>query len=305
MQTGRLAIIDLGTNTFHLLIADESKAILHEEKMPVKIGMGGINQDMITQAGIERTIDCLKQFSIKCRTYHVERIHAFGTSALRSAKNAAEVVERANAEAGIDIKVISGDEEARLIYFGVREAVLLGEEKSLIMDIGGGSVEFIIANESEIFWKKSIEIGGQRLFEKFHRHEPILHGELCSLSDHLEQALLPLRVPLEKHSPFALIGSSGTFETLSDIHCVRKGIANHQKPESPLDMVTFKEIYQELIGMDKSQRINMPGMMEWRAEMIVVTCALIDLLLSQHQFNQIKVSRYSLKEGILYSVGSL
>jgi exopolyphosphatase / guanosine-5'-triphosphate,3'-diphosphate pyrophosphatase len=295
----KTAIIDMGTNTFHLLIADASKKIIHEEKMPVKMGMGGINNGIITEEGIERTMQSLTSFSTKCVELSVKKIQAFGTSALRNARNSSTIIERAKRELGIDIIIISGDEEANLIYHGVREAVRMGIEKSLVVDIGGGSVEFIVADEKEILWKQSIEIGGQRLYEQFHKHDPILPEEIIALRNYLEEALSPVAIALKNFKPTMLIGSSGTFETLSDIFCVRQNIINNRNPESPLTIEQFHKINSDLKQMNKQERIKMPGMMEWRAEMIVVTCTLIEMILELHDFETLKVSRYSLKEGAL------
>jgi exopolyphosphatase/guanosine-5'-triphosphate,3'-diphosphate pyrophosphatase len=295
----RKAIIDLGTNTFHLLIAENQK-IIHEEKFPVRMGLGGINQGIITDAGIERSLTCLHRFAETCKAMQVKGIQAFGTSALRNARNGEAVANKIKQETGIPVAIISGDEEAKLIYQGIRAGVPLGNQKNLLMDIGGGSVEFIIGNQAEIFWKQSLEVGGQRLLERFHQHDPINNDELQALNDYLKGALKPLHTPLAKHSPEILVGSSGTFETLSDIYCVREGIPNQKLPESPLSFERFYEIKNELISMTKTQRIAMAGMMEWRAEMIVVTCTLLNFLLSMHQFKEIKVSRYSLKEGVLF-----
>ena len=296
----RKAIIDLGTNTFHLLIADDGNKILYEEKSPVKLGAGGINNGTIIAESMSRALKCLRGFKLKCDEFNVINIRAIGTSALRNAANASEFIQQVKRETGIAIEIISGNEEAQYIYQGVRAAVPLGKMKNLIVDIGGGSVEFIIANDKEIFWKQSIEVGGQRLLEKFHRHEPILAKELNALNAYLIDALMPMSQPLKEYNPLLLIGSSGSFETLSDIYCVRKNLPNLNHPDSPLSAEVFYEIYDDLIGMTKTERINMPGMMEWRAEMIVVTCSLIKLLLGLHSFNQIKVSRYSLKEGVLF-----
>lgn len=300
MKTPRKAIIDLGTNTFHLLVAEDKK-IIHEEKFPVRMGLGGINQNIITDAGLERSLICLHRFAETCKALDATNIQAFGTSALRNASNGKLVADTIQKETGIPVAIISGDEEARLIYQGIRAGVPLGNNKNLLMDIGGGSVEFIIGNQTEIFWKQSIEVGGQRLLERFHRHDPISQNELNALHEYLNEALIPLKAPLLQHKPKILVGSSGTFETLSDIFCVRENILNQKLPESPLTLKRFHEIHKDLKGMTKEQRIAMPGMMVWRAEMIVVTCSLIDFLLTLHPVEGMKVSRYSLKEGVLFA----
>src|SRR5687767_14440041 len=166
----KFAIIDLGTNTFHLLIAEYDNGrykISHRERTAVKIGLGGINQGIIQEKGIERAIQALKTFKASIDQHSISKIFAFGTSALRNAHNANEVVEKIMLTTNIDVKIILGDKEAEFIYKGVRSAMELGNVPSLIVDIGGGSVEFIIANREEVFWKKSVEIGAQRLLEKF------------------------------------------------------------------------------------------------------------------------------------------
>jgi exopolyphosphatase/guanosine-5'-triphosphate,3'-diphosphate pyrophosphatase len=300
MQENLSAIIDLGTNTFHLLIANQQKEILHEEKRPVRMGVGGINRGIITDDGIKRTVDCLIHFYQKCKELKVDSIRAFGTSALRNAQNSSLVLQQIKSSTGIDVQIISGEEEARLIYLGVRQAVKLGIGKNLIMDIGGGSVEFIIANEKEIFWKQSFEVGGQRLLERFQKHDPILKEEIDDLIQYLKIELSLLLDQIKIHYPTCIVGSSGSFETLSDMHCARHDIPNPQLPESPLTIESVHLIHQQLISRNKEERIAIPGMMEWRAEMIVVTASLIKFLLDHHSFQEIKVSRFSLKEGVLF-----
>src|SRR6478609_9893114 len=150
---------------------------------------------------------------------NVSKTQAFGTSALRSAQNGNEIIERIKSETGIEAQIISGELEAEYIYRGVRAAMKLGKEKSLIIDIGGGSVEFIIGNEDKIFWSRSFDIGGQRLLEKYHKHDPIIQEEINNLNAHFSETLNSLLKELDTHKPKTLVGSSGTFDTLSEIYC--------------------------------------------------------------------------------------
>src|SRR5690606_15817638 len=137
----------------------DSFHIIHRDRQAVKIGKGGINRHLITDDGLARALKTLKEFKQKINTAGKAQIFALGTSALRNAKNGSAIVQEIKKETGIEVTVISGDQEAEFICFGVRAALHLGVEKSLIMDIGGGSVEFIIANNTTIFWKRSFEIG--------------------------------------------------------------------------------------------------------------------------------------------------
>ena len=305
MKENRIAIIDLGTNTFNLVIAEkasEGHTILHQERIAAKMGVGGINHSHITSGGIDRVIQALKKLKIVIESWQVTNIKAFGTSALRSAKNGIELVEKIYLETGIEVKIISGEEEAELIYKGVRTAVPLGPAKSLIVDIGGGSVEFIIGNETEVFWKQSFEIGGQRLLERFQHHDPILKTELGQIQTFLEESLIPLIHELKIHQPQTIVGSSGSFDTLSEIYCLQQGLPFSSQLETPLTIQGFKSIFMELLEKDRTERLAMPGMIEMRVDMIVVASCLIHFLLLKHTFKNLRVSSYSLKEGVLASL---
>jgi exopolyphosphatase / guanosine-5'-triphosphate,3'-diphosphate pyrophosphatase len=298
----QVAIIDMGTNTFHLMLATINKAgftINSREKVPVKIGMGGINQGYITDEGIERAIAAMKDFKITIHDAGIQTAMAFGTSALRNARNGEQVIKRIEEETGIQSKIINGLQEAEYIYKGARAAIDLGSKKSLIMDIGGGSVEFIIGNKEELCWSHSFEIGGQRLLEKFQKHDPITKEEVNSLFDFFSQELIILFTALDKYNPRTLIGSSGTFDTLSDIYCLNNNLPLRDIPETPFSISSFDNIYEDLLMKDRAARMLVPGMIEMRVDMIVVACCLIKFILSNHSFNNIRVSSYSLKEGIL------
>lgn len=303
----RVGIIDLGTNTFHLLIADEQEGggyrIIHRDRLSVKIGMGGINRGFVTSDALQRAMLALQSFRNTLDGMKVRYAYAYGTSALRNARNRASVVEAIRNLTGLDVTIISGDREAEYIYLGVRSALHLGDEKSLIMDIGGGSVEFIIADNNNIYWKESIEIGAQRLLEKFQRHDPILTKEVRALNTFLDEKLATLREAMEAYNPRVLVGSSGTFDTLSDIFCEAHDI--HKSPEeveTPLTLEGFHAIYHDLLSKNREQRMLIPGMIEMRVDMIVVACCLISRVLHSHAFDRIRVSTYSLKEGVLASM---
>ncbi len=299
----RIAIIDLGTNTFHLLIAEwdgKKTYILHSEKQPVKIGLGGINQGIITDEGILRALNCIRRFKEILQVWNVGDVQAFGTSALRNAINGKDVIHKIKSETGVEIKLISGDEEAEYIYFGVRSALDLGTEKSLIVDIGGGSVEFIIGDKENIFWKQSFEIGGQRLLEMYHKHDPILLEEVNLLETHLAKTLTPLQEANQTFRLVTLVGSSGTFDTLSEIYCVNHHIdISSHPPETPLTISEFYKIHDELLTKSRAERLKIRGMIEMRVDMIVVASCLVKYLIDKFSFQKIRVSSYSLKEGVL------
>ena len=172
MKEGNFAVLDLGTNTFNILIVNiekNVKTILHHDRVPVKIGKGGIQNNQIIEEACQRAKEALKQFRKLIDQYNVkiEDITAIATSAFRNAINGQALADEIKQETEIEIRIIQGEVEAELIYYGVKGAMKIGEETALIMDIGGGSVEFILCNENHIFWKKSYEIGAQRLLDLF------------------------------------------------------------------------------------------------------------------------------------------
>ncbi len=305
-MNSKIAIIDMGTNTFHLLIAEADERgyhIISRDRLAVKIGMGGINQGIITEEGMHRALLAMQSFKNTMEQSGITKVFAFGTSALRNARNGDEVVRKIKELTDIDVNIISGDKEAEYIYMGVKAALHMEHEKSLIIDIGGGSVEFIIGDNDQIFWKRSLEIGAQRLLEKFHKSDPIRSDEIEALNVYFEEVLVPVFDALKIYQPGVLIGSSGTFDTLSDIFCITHDI--HKSPEeieTPLSIPGFYEIYRELIQKNRAERMNMPGMIEMRVDMIVVASCLIRYLLEHHAFKRIRVSTYSLKEGVFASM---
>lgn len=303
-MTPRIAIIDMGTNTFHLLLAEGDKNgyhITYRDRLAVKIGAGGINEGRITEAGTNRALLAMQSFRNTIDEHGgASRIYAFGTSALRNASNRDEVRTKIKGLTGIDIQIISGDQEATYIYEGVKAALGLGDENSLIIDIGGGSVEFIIGNHHQIVWKQSLEIGAQRLLEQFQKNDPISPKEIAALDKHFGDVLAPVFRALQNYPSKILVGSSGSFDTLSDIFCAKHDISKApDEIETPLSLEGFYEIYDELIHKNREQRMKIPGMIEMRVDMIVVACCLIRFILENVKFSRIRVSTYSLKEGVL------
>ncbi|MBK6267246.1 exopolyphosphatase [Marivirga sp. S37H4] len=301
----KIAVIDIGTNTFHLLVvevAGEDIQVIHKEKISVMLGKGGISEARITDAAQSRALETLKYFKGKIEEYQVGKVFASATSAMRNAINGKEFVQKVLKETDIKINVISGKEEAQFIHKGVKKAMRIGQKPALIMDIGGGSVEFIVCDEQNIFWLESFEIGAQRLLDKFHKHDPISKIDINNLYGYLEEELKPLLNELKNWNPHELIGSSGTFDTLVDMAYARKNKAKPNNNSFSLGLDEFQLLFDEIIHKNREERMAIPGMIEMRVDMIVVAICLIQFLLQHHEFNVIQVSTYALKEGVLEAI---
>ncbi|MBO9702265.1 MAG: phosphatase [Sporocytophaga sp.] len=303
MATRKIAVIDLGTNTFHLLIIEtesDGYKVLFKKKTSVKIGQGGITKGVISPEAFDRAFATLSEFREKMDEFGVNEIFATGTSAIRSAKNGEDFIREIKNRFDISVHVISGEREAELIYHGVKNALNLGIEKSLIMDIGGGSVEFIICNSDKIFWKESFEIGAQRMLDLFIPSDPIQKDQVSQVVNYLEEKLPALTAAVQNFQPDLLVGSSGTFDTLADIDSLRKGISlNDKQKEYDLPLDSFRQTFQEVLKKNRAERMVIPGMIEMRVDMIVVACILINYIVEKYQLEKIRVSAYALKEGVL------
>lgn len=310
MEHTPYAIIDLGTNTFHLLIAEMRAGsqirLKHEEKFPARIGQGGISKGYISEEAWQRALQGLQHFRQQLDYFRVpdSNVVATATSAFRNASNGKALAEAIYAQNRIQIEIISGDKEAEYIYYGIRAAVAMDEKISLVIDIGGGSVEFIICNRQTIFWKQSFEIGAQRLLDVFMPSDPISMHALQKMHDYLQQKLIPLTNAVHQYAPQLLIGASGTFDTLCEIHYkkTRPEFRLSNQTETNLPVSAFYEIYQDILQKNRAQRLQIPGMAEIRVDMIVVACGIIDFILKTYKIPSIKASSYALKEGVLHQM---
>lgn len=292
-----LAVIDLGTNTFHVLIASANQKggfdEVYRERRFIKLAEEGIQK--IGPAAYARGLECMADFAEKIEQYQVRSLRATGTAALRTASNGMDFVKDVKAKTGIQIELISGDEEARLIHQGVLRAVPFDESRNLIMDIGGGSVEFIIADEQQVFWSQSFPIGVAVLFKEFHHHNPILEEECLRIEAHLEHSLGPLLKAMEQHEVRTLIGASGTFDVLENLLPIEeKGILY-----SKIVVNHFPEFYSKMQSSTLEERLKMEGIPHARAEMLIVALVLINYILEVSSAQNIIVSAYAMKEGIL------
>ena len=303
MTDKRAAVIDLGTNTFHLLMVellDSGFEIIYKEKVPVKLGKGGINRNTITFNAQKRAFHTVGHFKSLIDGENIDQIHVFATSAIRNAENGRDFVKEIQNRFNLKVNVIDGDHEAQLIYEGIKFSGSLNEYTSLMMDIGGGSVEFIIGNDKEALWKQSFEIGGQRLLDIFPYHDPILPEEVDQLNTFLDKQLAPLVAAIEHFKPVHLVGASGTFDTLTDMYYAscdkkkRKGKRNFTLP-----LTAFEKMAEELMSLDKSERLKIPGMIPMRVEMIVVAVCLIGNILRHFDTQELICSTYALKEGVI------
>lgn len=293
-----LAVIDLGTNTFHLLVCRTTTQgeleEVYRERCFVKLAESGIEK--IGAAAYQRGQQALLAFREHLDRLGVQSYRALATAALRRAKNGAKFIEEARDDAGIDIQLITGEEEAYLIGKGVMAALgdaLIG--KSLIMDIGGGSVEFIIADERSTYFSQSFPVGLAVLYDKFHHTEPIAEGEIAALQAYLLEVLSPLIAALKEWPCGRLVGAAGVFDLLVDILDAKP----IRSSAYLLETAKLNDFSRPVIEADLEERLEMANLPTERADLIVVAMLLLDAALGLLNGKELIVSNYAMKEGAL------
>lgn len=299
-----IAIIDLGTNTFNLLIGNVANGQVNtvfKTKIPVKLGKGGFAKKTLEADAIARGLMAIESHINTAQEYGVSTILAYATSAVRDAQNGIDFVRQIKDLYGLEVQVISGDREAELICQGVFASSDFGTDPVLVMDIGGGSTEFILATKKEIHWKKSYPLGVSRLLEKITPSDPIEFQDLEELYLTLDEQLSDLFLALEKWPVQHLVGSSGSFDTLADL--ILAGIHGEEIGSKgtryDFRIGEFEAMYEKLKKSTQAERLKMPGMLEMRAEMMVLSSSIIKYIIDRTGIQKMTLSTYALKEGAL------
>lgn len=303
VNTMRIAVLDLGTNTFNLLIAERATdapfTTIYNHKLPVKIGQGGINKRILTPEAIDRAMLAMESHVGEIHRYGVTTIIAYGTSALRNAHNGSVLVQMIKERFGIEVQIIDGQAEANLIFEGVRAAISF-DTVSLVLDIGGGSNEFVLGNATGMLWQRSFELGMARLIDRFPPSDPITTNEVEQIRDYISEALIPLYEPVALYKPTVLIGASGSFESFTlMIHYLRNPdfVPGQLSTREHIALSDFDRLYQTLLSSTTAQRLTMAGLEPMRAEMIVAAAIFVKFVLERTGIREMFFSDYSLKEG--------
>jgi len=297
MTSERIAVIDLGSNTFHLLICEIGKngswVTIHKEREYVKLAEGGM--DLIDENAVQRAIDAMIRFASLIKIHEVQRTRAIGTAALRESRNGLAVAETLSSITGIPIEIIDGHKEAKYILGGIRSALPNLDQYGLIMDIGGGSVEFILFKGERVAFTGSYKIGVAVLYRIYHRSDPISSEEIDQLEKDLDDQLGLLKEALEKTSGYYLIGASGSFEILYDI--LPRTITTTHWAE--LEISGVMQSLNKVIYAKLDSRRKMPEIPVERLDYIVVAYILIRYLIKMVPPDKLYYCDFALKEGVV------
>jgi exopolyphosphatase / guanosine-5'-triphosphate,3'-diphosphate pyrophosphatase len=300
-----VAFMDIGTNSARLVVvriqANHAVTTLTQQKEVVRLGEGEYADGQLQPEAIQRAVVVCGKLADLARTYGAEEIVAVATSATREAQNQAELVGRLHREAGLDVRVISGLEEARLIYLGIVSGLHLGERRVLIIDIGGGSTELIVGDAREHHALTSVKVGAVRLTSLFFlpgEEEPVSPARYALIQGHVRNAAVRA-VQQIREQPFEVaFGSSGTIENLADIAAAALHGRRRARDEA-LTRADLRRVVAQLCALPLDERRRVPGINPGRADIVIAGAAILDTLMDALGLPEIRVSDRGLREGLI------
>lgn len=299
------AFMDIGTNSVRLfmveIIENKSYRILRQEKEMVRLGESEFDDRRLQQEAMDRAIVVCTKFAELARAFGVSDITVVATSATREAENQHEFVSRLAREAGIDVRVISGLEEARLIYLGVSRSIHLRHQKAVFIDIGGGSTELILGDGEKYDYLASLHVGAVRLSNRFFEKSdtgPVGVKTYDRIRQHVYNRGIRAIQRIKKDNVRTAFGSSGTIENLADI-AVRMKNGRQRTRDDVLERIALREVIDRLRGLPVEQRRSVPGINPERADIIVAGAAILDLLMDELDLDHVQISDRGVKDGLL------
>lgn len=302
---GRIvAFLDIGTNSVRLLVVrlnpNHSYTILTRQKQQVRLGEGEFEEEEILPEALERAVVVCKKLGDLARTFNAEEFVAVATSALREASNQTEILHRFRQEAQIDVRVISGREEARLIYLGIASGTHLEGQKTFFIDIGGGSTEIIVGGEKDYQFLESFKLGAIRLSNLYFSRDytgPVTSDQYEKIQQHVKNAIVHSLPEIRKLNPGLAIGSSGTSINLAEI--ARKGLHQNESALTTLTYRDLKKVIDNLCSLPLEQRRKIPGINPERADIIISGAAILDTFMKELSLESILVTGRGLQDGLL------
>jgi exopolyphosphatase/guanosine-5'-triphosphate,3'-diphosphate pyrophosphatase len=254
----------------------------------------------IPPTAADQAVATIRRFRLLADAAGAEEIHARATSAIRRAENGGEVVDRIEEETGVAVDVISGLEEARLIFGAIRAAVVLDPAPAVCFDLGGGSLEVMVGDSSGLTWATSVPLGVARLSTELVHSDPITKADRRALRARITEVLSPVAQHASQYEPKLAVGSSGTLENLAAMVAARR---DEDAPAS-LNQLTigreeFLALHKVLLDSKASERLRLDGLDARRVDLIIAGSMLLATAMDLFGFDRITISEWALREGIV------
>jgi exopolyphosphatase/guanosine-5'-triphosphate,3'-diphosphate pyrophosphatase len=299
----RLAGVDIGTLTCRLLIADIATSglltELRSERRILRLGEGVDQTGQLSAAAMDRVIQCLREWRELIDASHVDATAIVATSAVRDAVNRDEFLDRVKHEAGFEVELISGEEEARRTMLGIRSGIPHEVIDVLALDIGGGSTEFILDRRGQKPVVHSIDVGVVRLCERLLHHDPPTDDEVHQAREWVARETKVAVADMGNYQTATFVGTAGTITSLAAMAQKLSTYEPARIHNYQLQLTTIQELEQTLLSRKKSDRAGLPGLEKGREEVIAAGAIIIRTIMETLGVSTVLVSDFGLREGVV------
>lgn len=300
----RVGAIDVGTNSVHLVIADVSAdgaiTVVEKQRHQVALGEGGLAGQHLTEAAMDRALTALESFKLACDSFEVTDIHCAATSAVREAENGGDFCKRVKDKTGIHVRIISGLDEARLIYLGARQHLDFSHGPVLLVDLGGGSTEFVLCDADTAHVRASLPVGHLRATELHRRADPMTPAEVQALEEWTRTELAPLAARVHPDDVARVVGTSGTMRCLARMATLARGATPTEHADG---LILHAHEVDALIGkflkVPANKLVRMPGMDDRRKHTLPAGAIVVAEVLRLFGKDHLYTSAYSLRDGLV------
>ncbi len=303
MRDQRLAGIDIGTLTCRLLIADLPAngplKELHSERRILRLGEGVDQSKRLKPEAMDRVAQCLQEWRRVIDGYDVQARTAVATSAVRDAENRQQFVDRVKSETGLNVEILTGEEEAKRTMLGIRSGLPQGITDVLALDIGGGSTEFILAQQGQPPVVRSIDIGVVRLSERLLHHDPPTREEIEQARVWIRRETTEALAAKPRSSGFIFVGTAGTITSLAAMAQQLPAYEPARIHNYRLALETIADLEQQLLSRSKAARVGMPGLEKNREDVIASGAIILRTVMDTLGERECLVSDLGLREGVL------
>ena len=304
MANVKLAAIDIGTNSIHLVVVEFDGRTFHvidREKSMVRLGLGMFGEMRLTERAFKEGVEVLARYTKLAESRGVDEILAVATSATREAENGTEFLNEIFQQTGVMPRVISGSEEARLIFLAVKHSIDFGGERGLVIDIGGGSVEVAVGDHDDVMLAQSMRLGVQRLLHRQGGAQPLGTREMYELSGYVQGAAAEVMAEAKRFGATRFVGTSGTIRTLGEAaHLLAGGTPFRSLNAQTVKRKDLRALVKQLSEMDAAKRAKVAGIGEARADTIHLGGVLLLELLEMARGEELTLCDTSLREGVIW-----
>jgi exopolyphosphatase/guanosine-5'-triphosphate,3'-diphosphate pyrophosphatase len=299
-----ITVFDIGTNSIHMLIAKiqpgHAFKILEREKDTTRLGDGSFEKRCLRKPSMRRALNVIEQFYRMSKKYRVKRSIGVATSAVRDAKNGKQFIKEVYKRTGIRIRIVSGDEEGRLIELAARSNMDMEGKRTLVVDIGGGSMELIAGDGKKHYFLESFPLGVTRLTDHFLRKDPPSVKQIKKLEKHIEKVLGRAVKKIRKYEVSCVIGTAGTLINLGSMIYESENarplkITRHHL----LKKKQLEKLHEQIAGLSIRERLNFPGLDSKRADIILAGSILVRTLMRLLRIEEIVLSKRGIREGVI------